>query len=211
MNCFISWPFNGTEYFFFRSDNHKLQVVPSACRAVDEICDWKVKELSGSHYASHGVSQDRKWKNHKFCQTAKISHIILKSNQLCCSRISWRGNTAGHNPYRCTHRWQHSDTDDLEVDMPLTNKKELAEDVNISDSLDSSEMLEFKIPREGNKTKPRITILDFMRKGFGLSRNLLERITCDIIMRKKWDPEELTDFKFYIGAHVKVPHFIGIQ
>lgn len=69
--------------------------------------------------------------------------------------------------------------------MPLTNKKELAEDVKISDSLDSSEMLEFKILREGNKTKPWITILDFMRKDFGLSRNLLGRIPCDIIMRKK--------------------------
>lgn len=63
--------------------------------------------------------------------------------------------------------------------MPLTNKKELAGNVKVS------EMLEFKTPREGNKTKNSITILDFMRADFGLSRDLLGGISWDIIMREK--------------------------
>lgn len=69
--------------------------------------------------------------------------------------------------------------------MPLTNKKELAGNVKVRDSLDSSEMLEFKTPREGNKTKTRITILNFMRADFGLSRDILGGISWDIIMREK--------------------------
>lgn len=63
--------------------------------------------------------------------------------------------------------------------MPLTNKKELAGNVKVS------EMLELKTPREGNKTKNSITILDFMRADFGLSRDLLGGISWDIIMREK--------------------------
>lgn len=82
--------------------------------------------------------------------------------------------------------------------MPLTNKKELAGSVKVRDSLDSSEMLAFKIPREGKKTKNRITILDFMRADFGLSRDLLGGISWDIIMTEKKKPRELTDFQFNI-------------
>lgn len=66
-------------------------------------------------------------------------------------------------------------------------------------------MLEFEISREGSKTKARITILDFMRADFGLSRDLLGGTSWDIIMRDKWEPRELADFQFNIGAHIHIP------
>lgn len=69
--------------------------------------------------------------------------------------------------------------------MPLTSKKEPAGVMKVRDSLDCREMLEFKIPREKNRIKNRIAILDFMTADFKLSRDLLGGISWDIIMREK--------------------------
>jgi len=61
-----------------------------------------------------------------------------------------------------------------------------------------TEMIEFKIPKDENKTKSRIAILDFTRADFGLFRDLVRRISWDVVMREKMGSRELADFQFNI-------------
>ncbi|KAK4807056.1 hypothetical protein QYF61_018397 [Mycteria americana] len=67
---------------------------------------------------------------------------------------------------------------DALLDLIYPNKEELNRDVKFRGSLGCSdhEMVEFRILRERNKTKSRISALDFRRVDLGLFRDLLRRI-----------------------------------
>lgn len=66
----------------------------------------------------------------------------------------------------------------LLLNVTSTNKKELVGDGKVGEILDCTvpEMLEFRIQREENKAKSRITALDFSRADFVLFRDLLGRL-----------------------------------
>jgi len=61
------------------------------------------------------------------------------------------------------------------LDLVLTNKEGLVEDVKAGDSLGCSdhEMVEFRILRGGSRAISRIKTLDFRRANFGLFKDLL--------------------------------------
>lgn len=72
--------------------------------------------------------------------------------------------------------------------------------MKVRDSLDSSngETVEFKISRERINTKSKITIPEFVRADFGLLRDLLIRISWDVVIREKRGPRGLADFHLNI-------------
>ena len=61
------------------------------------------------------------------------------------------------------------------LDLVLTNKEGLVENVKVGSSLGCSdhEMVEFRILHGGSRAVSRITVLDFTRANFGLFRDLL--------------------------------------
>jgi len=63
----------------------------------------------------------------------------------------------------------------LLLDLILTNKEGLVEDVKVGGSLGCSdhEMVEFRILRGGSRAISRIKTLDFRRANFGLFKDLL--------------------------------------
>lgn len=102
--------------------------------------------------------------------------------------ICWQGNTAGHKE---SGEFVESIDDSFLtqvindwtrvgplLNMISTNKKELVGGGKVREILDCTahEMLEFRIQREGNKAKSRITALDFSRADFVLFRDLLGRL-----------------------------------
>jgi len=64
------------------------------------------------------------------------------------------------------------------LDLVLTNKEGLVEDVKVGGSLGSSdhEVVEFRIEHGGSRAISRIKTLDFRRANFGLFKDLLGRI-----------------------------------
>ena len=64
------------------------------------------------------------------------------------------------------------------LDLVLTNKEGLVEDVKVGGSLGCSdhEMVEFRILHGRSRAITRITTLDFRRANFGLFKDLLGRI-----------------------------------
>jgi len=61
------------------------------------------------------------------------------------------------------------------LDLVLTNKEKLIEDVKVGCSLSCSdhEMVEFRILRRGSSARSRIKSLDYRRANFGLFKDLL--------------------------------------
>ena len=64
---------------------------------------------------------------------------------------------------------------DVLLDLILTNKEGLVEDVRVGGSLGCSdhEMVEFRLLRGRSRATSRITTLDFRRANFGLFKDLL--------------------------------------
>jgi len=58
------------------------------------------------------------------------------------------------------------------LELVLTNRDELVEDVKVGGSRSDHEMVEYKILDGGSRTS-RSTTLDFRRANFGLFKNLL--------------------------------------
>jgi len=99
--------------------------------------------------------------------------------------ISWEDHTARHMQFR---RFLQSTDDNFLMqvveepmrrgallDLKLTNKEGLVEDVKVGDSLSCSdhEMVEFRILCGGSRSISRIKTLDFRRANFGLFKDLL--------------------------------------
>jgi len=64
------------------------------------------------------------------------------------------------------------------LDLVLTNKEGLVEDVKVGGSLGCSDhkMMEFRILCEGRRAISRVTALGFSRPNFGLFKGLLGQI-----------------------------------
>jgi len=101
------------------------------------------------------------------------------------SDISWEDHTARHMQSR---RFLQSINDNflmqlveeptrrgVLLDLVLTNKEGLVEDVKVGGSLSCSdhEMVQFRIMRGGNRVVSKIKTLDFRRANFGLFKDLL--------------------------------------
>ncbi|PKU38428.1 serine threonine-protein phosphatase 2b catalytic subunit alpha isoform [Limosa lapponica baueri] len=67
------------------------------------------------------------------------------------------------------------------LDLVLTNKEEMVENMKLKGSLDCSdhEMVEFKILRAARRAHSKLATLDFRRADFGLFRDLHGRVQSD--------------------------------
>jgi len=79
------------------------------------------------------------------------------------------------------------------LDLVLTNKEGLVEDVKVGGSLSccDHEMVEFRILYGGSRAISRIESLDFRRVIFGLFKNLLRGIPWDRALEGRGGPREL--------------------
>lgn len=73
------------------------------------------------------------------------------------------------------------------LDLLITNKKALVGDGKVRGILCCSahNVMEFRILREGNRAKSRITALDFRTADFGLYRDLLGRMPWDTVVERR--------------------------
>ncbi|KAM9662778.1 uncharacterized protein ACIBXB_015380 [Morphnus guianensis] len=124
--------------------------------------------------------------------------------------ICWRDTTAGHKQSRrfleCV-----ADIFLLQVmeepmrrgallDLVLTNKEGLVENVKLKGSLSCSdhEMVEFKILRAVRRAHSKLTTLDFRRADFGLFRDLLGRVPWDKALEGRGAQESWLIFKDHL-------------
>lgn len=82
-----------------------------------------------------------------------------------------------------------------ELDLILTNKEGLVGNVNPKGRLGCSdrETVEFEILREKRRADRELTALDFNRDGFGLLKDLLDRVPLGLSLGGKRIPRELND------------------
>ncbi|PKU35337.1 glycerol kinase [Limosa lapponica baueri] len=122
----------------------------------------------------------------------------------------WRNNTAVHKESR---RFLENINDKFLtkvtveptktgalLDLVLTNKEDLIEDVNIKGRLGSSncEMVELRILRGRSKAKSGITTLNFRRAEFGLFRNLLQCVPWNKALEGRGAQESWLIFKGHL-------------
>ncbi|GAB0205201.1 hypothetical protein GRJ2_002985700 [Grus japonensis] len=126
-----------------------------------------------------------------FCRQLEVasrSQALVLMGDFSHPDICWKGNTARHTQSR---RFLQSTDDNfltqvvekptrrgVLLDLILTNKEGLVEDVKAGGSLGYSdhEMVEFRILRGRSRAISRINTLDFRRANFGLFKDLLGRI-----------------------------------
>lgn len=73
----------------------------------------------------------------------------------------------------------------------ITNMEDLARTVKVTGNFafNDCEMVEFRILRKENMANSRISVLDFRRVDFGLFKDLLGRIICNVTLKRKGDKE----------------------
>ncbi|GAB0209507.1 mitochondrial enolase superfamily member 1 [Grus japonensis] len=126
-----------------------------------------------------------------FCRQLEVasqSQALVLMGDFHHPDICWKGNTAR---YVQSRRFLQSIDDNfltqlveeptrrgMLLDLVLTNKEGLVEDLKVGGSLGCSdhEMVEFRILRGRSRAISRITTLDFRRGNFGLFKDLLGRI-----------------------------------
>jgi len=125
---------------------------------------------------------------YKQLQTASQSQALVLMGDFNHLDISWEDHTATHTQ---SSRFLQNINDNFLMqvveeptrkgtllDLVLTNKEGLAEDVKAGGRLGCSnhEMVEFRILRGGSRAISRIKTLDFRRANFGLFKELLRGI-----------------------------------
>ncbi|GAB0181809.1 hypothetical protein GRJ2_000646200 [Grus japonensis] len=86
------------------------------------------------------------------------------------------------------------------LDIILTNKEGLVEDVKLKGSLGCSdhEMVEFRILRAARRAHSKLTTLDFSRTDFGLFRDLLGRVPWDKALEGRGAQDSWLIFKGHL-------------
>ncbi|GAB0190684.1 hypothetical protein GRJ2_001533700 [Grus japonensis] len=86
------------------------------------------------------------------------------------------------------------------LDLVLTDKEGLVEDVKLKGSLGCSdhEMVEFKILRAARRAHSKLTTLDFRRADFGLFKDLLGRVPWDKALEGRGAQESWLLFKGHL-------------
>ena len=97
---------------------------------------------------------------------------------------------------------------DLLLDLILTNKEGLVEDVRAAGSLGSSdhEMVDFRILRGRSRATSQVTTLDFKRANFGLFKDLLGGIPW-LGLWKAWGSKRAGQYSRTTSSELKIGAF----
>ncbi|GAB0190944.1 hypothetical protein GRJ2_001559700 [Grus japonensis] len=138
------------------------------------------------------------------------SQALVLMGDFMHPNICLRDNTAGHKQSRrflegtdnnfLLQVIEEPTRRDAMLDLVLTNKEGLVENVKLKGSLGCSDhkMVEFKILRAVRRAHNKLTTLDFRRADFGLFRDLLGRIPWDKALEGRGAQESWLVFKDHL-------------
>ncbi|GAB0184386.1 hypothetical protein GRJ2_000903900 [Grus japonensis] len=125
---------------------------------------------------------------------ASCSQALVLMGDLNHPDICWKDNTAGHKQSRrfleciddnfLLQVIEYPTSRGAMLDLVLTNKEGLVENVKLKNSLGCSdhEMVEFQMLRTVRRVHSKLTTLDFRRADFGLSGICLVRVRLVMIL-----------------------------